>query len=120
VRYPAKTSIVLTKAEASRRHIEAAITAFEEEQFDVSITLAGAAEGIAPEPTGPTLFSFARDQHPRIAATGVKKSDWIEALNAERNWLKHVGEENHPPTMEIHRWAAAYMLVRAIDKAQAA
>jgi hypothetical protein len=124
VRYPAKTSIVLTKAEASRRHIEAAMTAFEEEQFDVSITLAGAAEGMVPKPpgsglqTGPTLFPFLRD-HPRIAAEGVEKTDWITALNAERDWLKHTGP-THAPTMEFERWAAAYMLYRAIDKFQAA
>jgi hypothetical protein len=120
VRYPAKTSIVLTRAEASCRHIEAAITAFEEEQFDVSITLAGAAEGMAPEPKpgeGPTLFSFSRDQHSRIGATD---QELTKALNVERDWLKHAGEPHHPDTREISRWAAAYMLFRAIDKAQAA
>jgi hypothetical protein len=66
------------------------MTAFEEEQFDVSITLAGAAEGMAPKPTGRTLFPFLRD-HQRIAAEGVEKTDWIKALNAERNWLRHAG-----------------------------
>jgi hypothetical protein len=118
VKYPAKTSVVLTKSEASRRHIEAAIKAFEEERFDVAITLAGAAEGMAPETTGPALFPFLLD-HPRIAAEGVEKKDWIEALNVERNWLKHAGP-NHAPTMEFDRSAAAYMLLRAIDKARAA
>ena len=118
LRYPAKTSIVLTKAEASRRHIEAAIKAFEEERFDVAITLAGAAEGMAPKTTAPTLFSFARD-HPGLAAQGAKKSEWTDQLNVERNWLKHAGP-NHAPTMEFDRSAAAYMLVRAISKVRAA
>jgi hypothetical protein len=118
VRYPAKTSVVLTKSEASRRHIEAAIKAFEEEQFDVSITLAGAAEGMVPKTTAPTLFSSARD-HPGLAAQGSSKKEWIVELNRERDWLKHAGP-THAPAMEFECWAAAYMLYRAIDKFQAA
>jgi hypothetical protein len=115
---PAKTSIVLTKAEASLRHIEAAIAAFDREHFDVAITLAGAAEGMAPETAASDLFKVLRD-HPRIAAEGVPGSQWIDVLNAERNWLKHSGS-HHPPTMMFDRSAAAIMLVRAISKAHAA
>jgi hypothetical protein len=149
VRYPENTSIVLTKAEASRRHIEAAIIAFEEERFDVTITLAGGAEGMAPE-GGASLFQPLRD-HSTIAEEGVevrwppagtpqasprrggagkgtvpkdegqeKKRDWIKVLNEEYNWLKHAGEPNHPSTCEFHRFAAAIWLVRAISKAHAA
>jgi hypothetical protein len=116
VKYPPDKSFVLTKAEASRRHIEAAIKAFEEGRFDVAITLAGAAEGMAPETTAQTLYSFARD-HPGLAAQGNAKKEWFEQLNVERNWLKHAGP-NHAPAMEFDRSSAAYMLIRAIDKAQ--
>jgi hypothetical protein len=116
VRSPAKTSIVLTKAAASLRQIEAAITAFEGEWFDVAITLAGAAEEMTPETTGPALFPVLRD-HPRIAAEGVEKRSWVDSLNAERNWLKNAAP---PPTMEFHREAAAIMIARAINKGHAA
>jgi len=119
MKYPEKRSFVLTNDEASLRHIEAAITAFEEERFDVAITLAGAAEGMAPKTSMPDYFQIIRD-HPRIEAKGIKKKEWTdEWLNIERNWLRHAGE-NHPSTCEFHRFAAAQMLVRAISKAQAA
>jgi hypothetical protein len=110
-------SIILTKADASLRHIEASIAAFDEGHYDVAITLAGAAEGMAPE-TGTALFPYLRD-HPRIAAEGVGKTEWVSALNVERDWLKHHAP-SHPATMEFERASAAIMLVRAISKAQAA
>jgi hypothetical protein len=115
-----KTSIVLTKAEACLRHIEAAIAAFDRGLFDVTITLAGAAEQMAPETTTttPNLFTVLRD-HPRIATEGVGKTEWIAVLNSERNWLKHTGPE-HSSTMSFDQSGAAIMLIRAISKAQAA
>jgi hypothetical protein len=113
-----KTSIVLTKAEASLRHIEGAIAAFDRGLFDVTITLAGAAEGMAPETATPDLFTVLRD-HPRIATEGVGRTEWIAVLNSERDWLKHTGPE-HPPAMSFDQSAAAIMLIRAISKAQAA
>jgi hypothetical protein len=115
---PGNASIVLTKAEASLRHIESAIIAFEEGRFDVAITLAGAAEGMAPKTAGPALFTFLRD-HPRISAEGVGKTEWIDILNVERNWLKH-DAASHPTTMEFDRSSAAIMLIRAISGAQPA
>jgi hypothetical protein len=119
MKYPAKTSFVLSNAEASLRHIEAAILAFEEEQFDVVITLAGAAEGMAPTAATPSYFPIIQDD-PKIGAAGMTKKELRdEWLNAARNWLRHAGE-NSPSTCEFHRFAAAEMLVRAITKAQAA
>jgi hypothetical protein len=117
VNFPAKPSIVLTRDEAFRRHIEAAIIAFEEERYDVAITLAGAAEGMVPETTGPApaLFLLLRD-HP----TAAGKKNWIKKLNAARNWLKHAAEPNHPPNMKFDRREAVIMLVRAISKDQTA
>lgn len=116
------TNIVLTKAEAARRHIEAAIAAFDRGLFDVAITLAGAAEGIAPEGMGrnqpnPTLFEALRD-HPQLEREGIEKNEWKKFLNRERNWLKHDAGPEHPPTMEFDQSSAAIMLVRAITKAQ--
>jgi len=112
------TSIVLTKAEAALRHIEAAIVAFDRNLFDVAITLAGAAEGMAPDPSTASLFEAFRN-HPLIITDGVERKKWIGFLDAERNWLKHTGPE-HPPTMVIDQTAAVIMLVRAISKAQPA
>jgi hypothetical protein len=115
---PPQISITLTKAEASLRHIEQAIAAFECGLFDVTITLAGAAEGMAPEVPTPHLFKMLRD-HPRVVADGTPLKEWNATLNLERDWLKHAGP-THPPAMTFDRSAAAIMLVRAISKAQAA
>jgi hypothetical protein len=65
----------------------------------------------------PLFFSFLRD-HPKVTAIGLKTRDWSNALNIERNWLKHAGP-NHPPAMEFHHALAAIMLLRAITRAQA-
>jgi hypothetical protein len=117
---PTPTSIVLTKAEAALRHIEAAIAAFDRGLFDVAITLAGAAEGMAPDPPTATLFEAFRD-HPQLATEGIERKKWITFLNAERNWLKHTGAgPEHPPTMVFDQSSAAIMLVRAISRAQPA
>jgi len=116
----AAMSIVLTKAEAARRHIEAAIAAFDRGLFDVAITLAAAAEGMAPDPppTTATLFKVLRD-HPRVATAGIERKDWINCLNQERDWLKHNGTE-HPMTMAFNQSSAAIMVERAISIAQSA
>lgn len=115
---PPSASFVLTKAEASLRHIEQAIAAFELGLFDVTITLAGAAEGMAPEINAPHVLKMLRD-HPRIVAAGTPSKEWYSTLNLERDWLKHHGP-THPPSMTFERSAAAIMLARAISKAQAA
>ena len=65
-----KTSIFLTKAEASVRHIEAAIAAFDRGLFDVTITLAGAAEGMTPETAALDLFTVLRDHQKDRPSTG--------------------------------------------------
>jgi hypothetical protein len=117
VKYPPDKSFVLTKADASLRHIEAAIAAFDEGHFDVAITLAGAAEGMAPGTAEPALFTFLRDQ-PMIDAEGIGRKEWSDVINVERNWLKHTGPD-HPPTMTFDRSSAAIMLLRATSKAHA-
>jgi hypothetical protein len=115
---PPSASFVLTKAEASLRHIEQAIAAFELGLFDVTITLAGAAEGMAHEPAAPHLLKTLRE-HPKIVAEGTSLKEWHATLNLERDWLKDDGP-SHPTSMTFERSAAAIMLVRAITKAQAA
>jgi hypothetical protein len=115
---PPDISFELTKAQASLRHIEQAIAAFEQGLFDVAITLAGAAEGMSPETPAPNLFKVLLE-HPRVATEGTPLKEWNAALNMERDWLKHTGP-THAPSMTFDRSAAAIMLVRAISKAQAA
>lgn len=105
------TTLTLTKIEGATRQTSAAIDAFLGGNFDIAITLAGAAEGML-ERDGPHMFSFLRDT-PRIQDQDVKKKDWIAILNSERDWLKHTGG---PETLLIERGHAAYMIARAASK----
>jgi hypothetical protein len=105
---PAKP-IVLTKEQGATRQTLAAIEAFFKGEFDVAITLAGAAEGML-EREGPHLFKFLLE-HPSVAH--FRKKEVATTINAERDWLKHV---SGPEPVQIHRSAAAFMIVRAASK----
>ena len=69
-----------------------------------------------PQATSPGRGSAGKGTVPKDKK---KERNWINVLNAERDWLKHAGE-THPSTCEFHRFAAAIWLVRAISKAHAA
>jgi hypothetical protein len=104
---PAKP-LVLTKEQGATRQTLAAIEAFFRGDFDVAITLAGAAEGMI-ERDGPHLRKFMLE-HPSVAEFPRKKVN--ATINAERDWLKHGG----PEPVQIQRAAAAFMIVRAASK----
>jgi hypothetical protein len=101
--------LTLTKAEAATRQTEAAIEALIRGDFDIAITLAGAAEGMLAR-AGPHMFAFLRDS-PRVQ--DVEKKKWITALNLERDWLKHPGE---PDAISFEPEQAAFMIARAASK----
>jgi hypothetical protein len=106
---PHDSTLSLTKIEAATRQTEAAIEAFVRGDFDIAITLAGAAEGMI-ERDGLHMFAFLRDS-PRVQ--DVEKKEWISTLNSERDWLKH---SNGPETLRIEREHAAIMIARAASK----
>jgi hypothetical protein len=106
---PLKDSLTVTKNEAASRQTEAAIEAFARGDFDIAITLAGAAEGMI-ERDGPHMFSFLRDS-PRVKE--FPKNNWIAVLNAERDWLKHY---SGPDTLIIEKEIASFMIARAASK----
>jgi hypothetical protein len=106
---PPKHILMLTKIEAATRQTEAAIEAFARGDFDIAITLAGAAEGMI-ERDGPHLFSFLRDS-PRVR--DVPKKDWITTLNTERDWLKH---QTGPDALMLEQENTAFMIARAASK----
>jgi hypothetical protein len=102
-------ALTLTKIEAATRQTDAAIEALIRGDFDIAITLAGAAEGMI-ERDGPHMFAFLRDS-PRVKDIGRKP--WIAALNMERDWLKHTGG---PDALSFERDSAAFMIARAASK----
>src|ERR1700730_18351996 len=101
----------LTLHEAASRQVDAAIDALQAGDYDVPLTLAGAAEGMI-ERTGHHLFGWLK-QDPR-ALQRFNQREWISILNTERDWLKHGGQ----PAMQISCTDAAFMIARAASKLQ--
>ncbi len=99
----------LTLVEAATRQTDAAIDAMQRGEYDVALTLAGAAEGMI-ERDGPHMFAHLRDS-PR-ARNKFSNKEWIATLNRERDWLKHGGQSE----MDIECAAAAFLITRAATK----
>lgn len=102
-------SLHLSLLEAATRQIHAAIDALEAGDYDVALTLAGAAEGMIHRDGG---YIFAALQNNPRALDRFPRKDWISLLNAERDWLKHGGHD----VMEIDCYIAAFMIARAASK----
>jgi hypothetical protein len=102
-------SLFLTLHKAATRQVDAAIDALQAGDFDVALTLAGAAEGMI-ERTGHHMFEWLK-QHPK-AMQRFTQREWISILNTERDWLKHGGR----PAMQISVAEAAFMIARAASK----
>jgi len=102
-------SLSLTLHEAASRQVDAAIDALQAGDYDVALTLAGAAEGMIAG-TDHHLFGWLK-QHPK-ALQRFDKKEWISILNSERDWLKHGGQ----PAMQIECAGAAFMIARAASK----
>jgi len=107
---PDTPSLTLSREQAATRQLEVAILALTCGDWDVAITLAGAAEGMLDGKAG--LFPRLRD-HPYARGLHRKKA-WIPELNRELYWLKHGGHH----VMTIERRKAVRMIVRATSKIQ--
>ncbi|SIT56549.1 hypothetical protein BQ8794_290159 [Mesorhizobium prunaredense] len=95
--------------EAAVQQIEAAIAAFHAGQFAVTITLAGAAEDMAPGKAS-GLWASIRDNPNRLVA---ENKAWVNRLNETRNWLKHDRAED---TRALVAFEAGVFILRAMDK----
>ena len=105
-----KGVLTLTKADGATRQVDAAIDALVRGDFDIAVTLAGAAEGMFQR-DGPHLFKYLRD-HPKVRNLNEAK-EWVPHLNQTLHWLKH--SDNQAP-MLIGRAAAVEMIARAASK----
>jgi hypothetical protein len=101
----------ISKADGASRQVEEAIKALERGDFDIAVTLAGAAEGML-ERSGQHMWSFML-KSPKAAA--FEKTELIRSLNAERDWLKHPTPDAGN-MMTLIRAHAALMIVRAMTK----
>jgi hypothetical protein len=106
---PIGAPLRLSLIEAATRQTDAAIEALESGNYDIALTLAGAAEGMIQR-DGLHMFAYLKSA-PRVLAEFPQK-EWIATLNKERDWLKHGGE----PAMTIECGHAAFMIARAASK----
>jgi hypothetical protein len=101
----------ITKLEGAARQVEAAIEALRRGDFDVAITLAGAAEGMLDR-EGTHLFQYLRNA---AQVRNIDQKSWIASLNQARDWLKHPTNEL-PDSLRIDPHEAAFMIARAMSK----
>lgn len=100
-----------TKKDSARRQIEAAIAFWKKQEFDCSITLAGAAEEQCRHETRASLFETIKAA---IMRRGIEEKDFVNTLNETRNWLKHK-TSNLSDQRDIGETETILMLVRAIS-----
>ena len=103
----------VTKKEAARRQITAAIEHYEKGEYECAITLAGAAEGqLTTKEEDNHLFKELKVRRPPEFNS---EKEWVDWLNAARDWLKHPtpqwGDE-----WAIDDFSAGTMILRAITK----
>lgn len=104
--------IDVTKEEAAGRQVDAAIDALRKGDYDIAITLAGAAEGMFSDRRRSDMWSMFLS-HP--SAAKFPKNILIAFLNAERDWLKHPST-GMPSSLRISASDAAYIIARAMTK----
>jgi hypothetical protein len=85
IRQHANSILHLSKEDAARRHIEAAVKSWHDGDFDIAITLAGAADGMTKGDVEDTLYRQLMARLP----PGLDQKQARENLNASRSWLKH-------------------------------
>lgn len=103
--------IEVTKREAAIRQIVRAIDAFWKGEYDVSITLALAAEGMAGQ-SNDSLFARQIAHLP----DGFTKREWVSIVNGERDWLKHPTTEILGQEIKIEWHAAGFAIARALHR----
>jgi hypothetical protein len=103
--------LTITKAEGASRQVEEAIRALQRGDFDIALTLAGAAEGMLERP-GLHLWAFMLNS-PKVA--DFDKKDLIGALNADLYWLKHP-TPNAGESLTLTKAEPAFMIARAASK----
>jgi hypothetical protein len=109
-----KRSLTISKSEGASRQIEEALKALHRGDFDIAVTLAGAAEGMI-ERSGMHLWAYILN-HPRAAE--FEKPELIAGLNAARDWLKHPTRTARD-TLTLTRADAVHMIMRAMSKLEA-
>lgn len=99
----------VTKQEAAIQQIEAAIVAFHNGQFAVTVSLAGAAEDMAPPRPGGLWELILSNRPPE------DRKAWVSRLNETLYWLKHE-QPIKGQTRNLTSVEAGIFILRAMDK----
>jgi hypothetical protein len=109
-------ALTISKAEGAHRQVEEAIKAMKRGDFDVAVTLAGAAEGMFELRSGLWEFMLHSPNAAALAeAMEVERQELIGYLNDLRDWLKH-GRTSAGQTRTITTAHAAVMIAGAMSK----
>jgi hypothetical protein len=81
-----KRSLTIGKSQGASRQVEVALEALQRGDFDIAVTLAGAAEGMLADRSGMREYMLT---HPKIADYFENAKELSVALNEQINWLKH-------------------------------
>lgn len=100
----------VTKKEAAGRQIDVAIRLYEEGEYEASITLSCATEGMLISGMPQPLFDRMKDGRPREFKT---EKEWATFLNDTRDWLKHCHDQGD---RRIGKFEAWIMLCRGLTK----
>jgi hypothetical protein len=101
--------LTISKSEGASRQVDEAINALQRGDFDIAITLSGAAEGMFESP-GQDLWAAMLE---KAQAAKIPRKDITEDLNNARNWLKHTGGSDD---YAFDSYLAKEMILRAIGK----
>jgi hypothetical protein len=106
-----KRQVRTTKKRAALKQINAAIALFHVKEYECTISLAGAAEGLIVDTEPPHVWKILELRRPQ-EYSGKK---WRARLNETRDWLKHPTEKLADERC-IDEFEAVYMLIRAVSK----
>ena len=105
----------LNKISAAQQQLEGSIAEMFLGNWACSITLAGAAEGMLPEPLEKKdVFAVSRDH--AVSELKLSQKDAVTQLNDKRDWLKHTQSNAPRPSLEIDQLDALIMIFRAYSR----
>jgi hypothetical protein len=107
-------SLTISKSQGAARQVEEAVQALERGDFDIAVTLAGAAEGMMGDRSGMREYMLT---HPGAADYFQNEKELGDALNEQVNWLKHSTPDR--ATAIFTRSDAVRMIMRAMTKLDA-
>jgi hypothetical protein len=110
-----KQSLTISKSQGASRQVEEAVHALERGDFDIAVTLAGAAEGMMGDRNGMREYMLT---HSRAADYFQNERELGDALNEQVNWLKHPTPAASD-TLMLTRADAVRMIMRAMTKLDA-